>query len=188
MRDLCVGEQDKLANMPTVFTAYSGDSALSVGLLAAHLYYRALLIVPSLIRSWLSECRDRQLLNRVSTYTATHFSPAIIRTELTEVKDPDAAAELADENLTIKVANAVNEVTASYAVDEYKLGLTVKLPSDYPLHGIEIRDNKPVGVPEDRWRAWMLGIQQIISYRVRPLSFPVGGTHVAGRVGASRTD
>ncbi|TFY58014.1 hypothetical protein EVJ58_g6676 [Rhodofomes roseus] len=145
--------------------SYSGDSALSVGLLAAHLYYRALLIVPSLIRNWLSECRDRQLLNRVSTYTAAHFSPAIIRTELAQVKDPDAAAEFTDENLTIKVANAVNEVTASYAVDEYLLGLTVKLPSDYPLHGIEIRDNKPVGVPEDRWRAWMLGIQQIISYR-----------------------
>ncbi|KZT68385.1 hypothetical protein DAEQUDRAFT_727954 [Daedalea quercina L-15889] len=145
--------------------SYSGDSALSLGLLAAHLYYRALLVVPSLIRNWLSDCRDRQLLNRVTTYTAAHFSPAIIRTELTEVKDPDAAAELADENLTIKVANAVNEVMASYTVDEYKLGLTVKLPSDYPLHGIEIRDNKPVGVPEDRWRAWMLGIQQIISYR-----------------------
>ncbi|KAH9932237.1 uncharacterized protein B0H18DRAFT_1083328 [Fomitopsis serialis] len=131
--------------------SYSGDSALSIGLLAAHLYYRALLIVPSLIRNWLSECRDRQLLNRVSTYTASYFSPAIIQTELTQVKDPDAAAELTDENLTIKVSNAVNEVTASYAVDEHQLGLTVKLPSDYPLHGIEIRDNKPVG--------------QIISYR-----------------------
>ena len=164
---------------------------MSVSLLAAHLYYRALLIVPSLIRSWLSECRDRQLLNRVSTYTAAHFSPAIIRTELTEVKDPDAAAELADENLSIKVANAVNEVTASYAVDEYQLGLTVKLPSDYPLHGIEIRDNKPVGVPEDRWRAWVLGVQQIMLYRVRAPSPKISSfahAHTPHRVEASPMD
>ncbi|KAI0711424.1 hypothetical protein C8Q76DRAFT_677774 [Earliella scabrosa] len=144
---------------------YTPDSPLSLRLLTAHLYYRALLLVPSLIRTWLVDCRDRQLSTAVASYTSRHFSPAIIRTELARVKDPNAAQELSGENVSVKVASAVNEVTASYAVDEQNLELTVKLPADWPLHTIEIRDSKLVGVTEDRWRAWVLGVQQILTFR-----------------------
>lgn len=148
---------------------YSSQSATSLSLLAAHLYYRALKVVPSLFRSWLLDCRDRQLSAAVTTYTSTYFSPALIRAELVHVKDTSAAADLTDENLTVKVASAVNEVTASYAVDEYQLELKLKLPVDWPLHNIEVKDTARVGVTEDRWRAWILGVQQILSFRVRPL-------------------
>ena len=123
--------------------------------------------VPSLFRSWLLDCRDRQLSSAVTTYTAQYFSPAIIRAELAQVKNPSAAAELTDENMKVKVANAVNEITASYTVDEYELEIRLKLPSDWPLHTIEIKDAKRVGVNEDRWRAWILGVQQILTFRVR---------------------
>ena len=140
-------------------------------MLSAHLYYRALLIVPSLVRAWLGDCRDRQLHTTVTAYTSRHFSPAIIRTELERVKDPDAVQEMGgeNENVAIKVAAAVNEVTAAYAVDELKLELTIKLPADWPLHTIDIRDSRLVGVTEDRWRAWVLGVQQILTFRVRLL-------------------
>ncbi|KAI0747035.1 hypothetical protein C8Q80DRAFT_1178930 [Daedaleopsis nitida] len=144
---------------------YAPDTPLSLRLLTAHLYYRALLLVPSLIRNWLVECRDRQLSTAVASYTSRHFSPAIIRTELARVKDPSVAEELSGENVTVKVASAINEVTASYAVDEQNLELTIKLPADWPLHTIEIRDSKLVGVTEDRWRAWVLGVQQILTFR-----------------------
>lgn len=83
-----------------------------------------------------------------------------------QVKDPIAAAELADENMKVKVASAVNEITATYTVDEYELEIRLKLPSDWPLHGIEMKDSKRVGVTEDRWRAWILGVQQILTFRV----------------------
>ena len=151
---------------------YDPDTPISLRLLTAHLYYRALLLVPSLVRNWLVDCRDRQLSTTVAAYTSKHFSPAIIRTELARVKDPSAAAELLpgqNENVTVKVASAVNEVTASYAVDEQRLELTVKLPADWPLHTIEIRDSRLVGVSEDRWRAWVLGVQQILTFRVSPV-------------------
>ncbi|PIL27721.1 hypothetical protein GSI_10874 [Ganoderma sinense ZZ0214-1] len=149
------------------FELYNSDTPLSLRLLTAHLYYRALLIVPSLVRAWLSDCRDRQLHTTVIAYTSRHFSPAIIRTELERVKDPDAVQELGgeNENVTIKVASAVNEVTAAYAVDELKLELTIKLPVDWPLHTIDIRDSRLVGVTEDRWRAWVLGVRQILTFR-----------------------
>lgn len=151
---------------PDTALVYSSQSSRSLPLLAAHLYYRALLIVSSLFRSWLLNCRDRQLSNTITTYTSNHFSPAIIRAELDQVKDPEATTDLNDENLKIKVATNVNEVTASYAVDDDKLELRVKIPSDWPLHTIEIQDTNIVGVPEKRYRSWVLGVQQIITFRV----------------------
>ena len=147
-------------------SVYSADSPIGLPLLAAHLYYRALLLVPSLIRSWLLDCRDRQLSMTVTNYTSTHFSPSIVRAELAQVKDPSLAAELADENFTVKVASAVSEITAAFAVDEYSLELKLKLPSDFPLHTIVTKDSNRVGVTEDRWRSWILGVQQILTFRV----------------------
>jgi hypothetical protein len=86
---------------------------------------------------------------------------------LAHVKSPEVAAELTDENMTVKIAQAVNEVTASYLVDEHQLEITLKMPMDWPLHTIEIKDSKKVGVLEDRWRSWVFGVQQIIWSQVR---------------------
>ncbi|EKM56485.1 uncharacterized protein PHACADRAFT_92839 [Phanerochaete carnosa HHB-10118-sp] len=144
----------------------SSEIPLRLPLLAAHLYYRALRVVPGLVRSWLADCRDRQLNGTVTAYTSTHFSPAIIRAELAQIRDPVAAAELlADEHLKVRVASSVHEVTASYAVDEYELELRLRLPSDWPLHAVEVTDAARVGVTEDRWRSWVLGVQQILTFR-----------------------
>lgn len=79
-----------------------------------------------------------------------------------------------DENqLTVKVASgAVNEVTASYLVDEQQLEIRLRIPGDWPLHRIEIRDTKKVGVDDNRWRAWILGVQQTIWAQVQcPVKF-----------------
>lgn len=90
---------------------------------------------------------------------------------MAHVKSPESTALLVDENLTIKVANAVNEVVASYLVDEHQLEIKLKIPSDWPLHKIEIKDLKRVGVDENRWRAWILAVQQIIWSHVRGVVF-----------------
>lgn len=140
---------------------FEPGNPISISLLAAHLYYRALLSVPSLIHSWLSDCKDRQLSMAMTTYTSQHFSPIIIEAELAHVKGP-AGQELADDSLSVKVAAAVNEVQASYLVDEHQLEIKLKIPSDWPLHKIEVKDLKRVGVDENRWRAWILAVQQTI--------------------------
>ncbi|KAF7348632.1 Delta-9 fatty acid desaturase protein [Mycena venus] len=141
---------------------YESGSTWSLQVLAAHLYYRALLTVPSLIYNWVLDCKDRQLSSSIATYTSLHFSPVIIRAELAHVKSPEATAELVDDNLTVKVATAVNEVVASYLVDEHQLEIKLRIPSDWPLHKIEVKDVKRVGVEENRWRAWILAVQQTL--------------------------
>ncbi|KAE9393090.1 hypothetical protein BT96DRAFT_999800 [Gymnopus androsaceus JB14] len=151
---------------------YEPGSFSGITTLAAHLYYRALLTVPSLIHSWVLDCRDRQLSSTIATYTSAHFSPVLIRAELDHVKrSTEGQSELAPSNsgeddsnqLTVKVASgAVNEVTALYSVDEQQLEIRLRIPSDWPLHRVEIRDTKKIGVDDNRWRAWILGVQQTI--------------------------
>ncbi|KAG6811117.1 hypothetical protein H0H92_008917 [Tricholoma furcatifolium] len=141
---------------------YETKSKFSLQVLAAHLYYRALLTLPSLIHTWVSDCKDRQLFSSITNYTSQCFSPVIIHTELAHVKNPESISLLVDENFSVKVASSVNEVIASYSVDEHQLEIKLKIPTDWPLHKIEIKDLKRVGVDENRWRAWILAIQQII--------------------------
>ncbi|KAJ7199225.1 hypothetical protein GGX14DRAFT_468328 [Mycena pura] len=137
---------------------YECGSAWSLQVLAAHLYYRALLTVPSLIHTWVLDCKDRTLLASIGTYTAQHFSPVLIRAELTHVR----SAGLGDESLTVKVAVAVNEVAATYLVDDHRLEIRLKIPADWPLRKIEVKDVQHVGVEEMRWRAWLLAVQQTL--------------------------
>ena len=108
----------------------------------------------------------------MTTYTSTHFSPVIIRAELEHVRTQSVS--IVDENMSIKVAHAINEVVASYLVDEHQLDIKFKIPFDWPLHRVEVKDVKIVGVEEKKWRAWVLGVQQTLYAHVR-LMFFLGG-------------
>ena len=141
----------------------------TIPVLMAHVYYRALLTIPSLIYSWALDCKDRQLTNAVTTYTSTYFSPVLIKAEVEHVRLSAADGELVDEKLSVKVVStsgsgggAGSEILASYLVDEHQLEIRIRIPSDWPLHRVEVKDVKRVGVDENRWRAWVLGVQQTI--------------------------
>jgi len=41
--------------------------------------------------------------------------------------------------------------------------LAIRLPPDFPLHAVEVKDVKRVGVPEEKWRQWRLQVQQTIT-------------------------
>ncbi|KAF7323573.1 Delta-9 fatty acid desaturase protein [Mycena kentingensis (nom. inval.)] len=140
--------------------AYDLGSPWSLQVLAGHLYYRALQIIPSLIHSWVLDCKDRTLSTSIGTYTAHHFSSVLIRAELENVRG--ALLGLSDEQLSVKVASAVNEVALSYLVDEHKLEIRLRIPADWPLRRIEVKDVQRVGVEEARWRAWILAVQQTL--------------------------
>ena len=146
---------------------YEPGNPHTIPVLAAHVYYQALLTIPSLIHTWVLDCKDRQLTNTVTNYTSTYFSPVLIRAELEHVRTHAASDGLADDNMSVKVATALNEVAAAYSVDDHQLEIRLRIPNDWPLHKIEVRDVKRVGVDENRWRAWVLGVQQTIWAHVR---------------------
>lgn len=132
--------------------------------LAAHVYYRTLVHVPTQVRDWWMSLRDRQLSMRVAHFTSRYCTPVLAERELRHLRDPAALSRLQDESMSVRIL-ASNEVVATYTVDEHPMEIGVRLPSDYPLHGVEIRDLKRVGVSEAQWRAWLLAVQQLLSGR-----------------------
>ena len=150
----------------------------NVHVLAAHVYYRALQAIPSLIRTWWMDCKDRQLSTAFSALTSTYFSPVLISAELDTVRESTSIAsddgrggkskraQLEDENVSIKVASAIGEVGMVYTIDEQKMEMAVRLPAEYPLKSVEVRDVKRVGVAENKWRGWLFAVQQIVGTQV----------------------
>lgn len=133
---------------------------------AAHVYFRSLGTIPSLVRSWLQGRRDRKLSEALSSYTSKWFTPVIVSRELSRLKDTDVSEELVDERLTIKVAAAIREVTAIYSVDDQPMEMGIAFPADFPLHNVSVREGQKLGIPEVKWRAWLLNVQ-LVAQQVR---------------------
>jgi hypothetical protein len=137
------------------------DDFTSMRLFAAHVYYRALITIPSLVRDWLTTYNDRGTQATVTAYTSTYFSAPIISSELSRIRNAEKR-DLEADNFVVKLAAAVREVSAIYTVDDQQLEFTLKIPSNWPLQRIELRDSKLVGVNESQWRGWLLGVQQVV--------------------------
>lgn len=142
---------------------YEEQNPLSVVLLCAHLYYRALRTVPTLVRLWILECKDRKLSAAVTTYTSKYFSSVLIDTELERA----VKTRLGDEKMYVKVVPVHREVNVTYTIDENEIKMSLRIPPDWPLHVIEVRGGKKVGVKEDRWKSWMSGVRQVVLTQVR---------------------
>lgn len=75
--------------------------------------------------------------------------------------------------MSVKVVQATNEVVAAYSVDEHQFEIKLKIPDDWPLHRVEVKDVKMFGVDEKIWRAWVLGVQLNIHAHVSLFFFSV---------------
>lgn len=133
---------------------------------AAHVYFRALQAVPSLIRTYWASLQNLQLSRTIQTFTSRNFSPLLISAELSSLRDPasETGKQLRDnDDFSVKVAAGANEVKCTFVVDEETMEIGVKVPSEFPLVGVEVRDVRKVGVTDKQWRAWLLAMQQVIS-------------------------
>ena len=144
-------------------------NSTTLPILATHVYYRSLQSLPSLIRSWYDACRNKQLSTAFSLFTSKHFSPLLIANELAHLRDPSSPAAQAlrdNDDFTVKVAAGANEVKVVFVVDEESMEIGVRVPNEFPLVGVEVRDVRRVGVSEKQWRAWLLSVQQVITNQV----------------------
>ncbi|KNZ44547.1 hypothetical protein VP01_904g2 [Puccinia sorghi] len=130
--------------------------------LAAYVYFLALRTIPSQIRSWWEDCRNKQLSITVVSFISRQFSPILISHELGKFKEPATLQSLTDENMSIKVSSVIKEVKVTYTVDEESMEIVIRIPSDYPLQPVEVLDIRKVGIPDTTWRAWLLVVQQSI--------------------------
>ncbi|GAA5944519.1 ubiquitin-protein ligase RKR1 [Sporobolomyces koalae] len=139
---------------------------LTLPVFAAHVYYRSLQAIPSLIRAYWASLQNLQLSRTIQSFTSRNFSPLLIASELFSLRDPssETGKQLRDnDDFTVKVAAGANEVKCVFVVDEESMEIGIKVPSEFPLIGVEVKDVRKVGVTDKQWRAWLLAMQQVIS-------------------------
>lgn len=156
-------------------TVLEDKSEQSIAALSAHVFYRAMENVPQLIRGWYEACRDRQLSMSFISVVTRHISPVLIDHEFAVIRRPGVLKELENESLTVKVLSGSPEATARYIIDEQPMEIAIKLPLEYPLKNVEIKEVSRVGVTEGKWRGWMLNVQQLIMSRVSNLHVAILG-------------
>ncbi|KAJ8331083.1 hypothetical protein O5D80_001092 [Batrachochytrium dendrobatidis] len=140
------------------------NSENSLQLLCAHVYWRAIHTVPSLVRIWWLECNNRQLSLGVESFTERYYSPKIVEMELKSAETYDTRDT---EALGIRVSMWSCEVTASYTIEDAVLELVIQLPSSYPLRLAQVGSGKgggrAAGINEARWRAWVLSVSAVMA-------------------------
>ncbi|RIB03619.1 hypothetical protein C2G38_2049118 [Gigaspora rosea] len=148
------------------------SAALGFPLLCAHLYYRSLRHIPSIVRTWWSECKKRQLSIGVDSYTEKYFSPIIIQGQLDMLQSEDVKSQLEDEKFTIRIARSSNEVIAAFNVDEYIMELSIRMPNNFPLRQAEFGTLERMGTTEVTDLKWAkLPVQTVVNSQV--LMFPI---------------
>jgi hypothetical protein len=143
-----------------------GSSLLTLPVFATYVFYRSLQSFPSLIRFWWDRCQNKQLYNAVFTFTSRHCSPVLIAEELAHLRDPNDPAGKAlrdNDDFTVKVALGANEVKAMYVVDDETMEIVIRLPNEFPLAAIEVKEVRKIGVTEGQWKAWLIAVQQVTS-------------------------
>jgi hypothetical protein len=135
--------------------------SFAIRLLAAHLYLRFLKIIPSLIRFWWTECKNRQWSMAVERYTERYFSPIIIEEEFQSLSKKDSSTF---EGMVLKTIRGANEISAGYPVDDHYLEMVFKFPNTAPLRQVDVETGKSghVGVTQARWRGWLLSTASVI--------------------------
>ncbi|OCF39032.1 hypothetical protein I317_07169 [Kwoniella heveanensis CBS 569] len=144
--------------------------------LASYLFYRSLVTIPSAVRSYYESLKSRQLSMSMLAFVARHYSPVIIAHEFAALRQPAALVQLTEEGLNVRIASGggqtvaaagagSSEAIASYVVDEQPMEIGIRLPAEFPLKAVDVRDLRRVGVPENKWRGWLMSVQQTITSR-----------------------
>ncbi len=137
--------------------------------LLTHLYFLALMHMPTLVKSYYLDIRSRQTSLAVESWTAKYLSPLIIAASLKDVaewSEKTVKDEPEYENLTVKVGMRSKEINVSYLVDEQTMSMKVVLPDAYPLASALVQGVSRVAVKEEKWQSWLRNCQGVITFSV----------------------
>lgn len=71
-----------------------------------------------------------------------------------------------EDYLTVNVNSRVNEITASYPIDEQRISIVIKFPGAFPLSQALVEGVNRVAVEEKKWQAWLRSTQGVIAFQV----------------------
>jgi hypothetical protein len=158
----------------TTYTPGSYDSPLKdTQALVTHIYYLCLTYLSSLSKTWWIDCKSRQKVISVESWTAKFISPLVISNILSAVEHWSKTQEPGTSNdeppaLVIRVNTRSAEITASYPLDQddqSSPSILISLPPTFPLHQPRVSSNTTkLTVEEKRWNAWLRNAQGVIAF------------------------
>lgn len=131
--------------------------------LLLHLYYLSFQYLGSYVQAWFNGIRDRQLKQKIEKFSIKYVSPLIVHKILEDVSKSKDKLTNKDENMSIKVSTAANEIKSVYLIDDQTMEMVIKIPDSYPLSNVSVEGPLRIGVKENQWKAWLLASQRIIS-------------------------
>ncbi|KAH0537719.1 hypothetical protein FGG08_005526 [Glutinoglossum americanum] len=130
--------------------------------LLLNLYFRVLVLTPTLARSWWFEC-TRAISRKVEVFTEKFISPSVIEDALRRVSEwVGYQTTIEEKKLQVKVLK--QEVMAGYEVDEQTMQVAIRFPPAYPLQQAAVEGINRVGVDEKKWNAWLISARGVITF------------------------
>jgi hypothetical protein len=131
--------------------------------LSVHLYYLCLLHLPSLVKDWFIQQKNR-IKSPLESWTQKHISPLMVSASLETISEWAATQQAEDRPVIIKTSPRGSELVASIAIDEESppISLVISLPGAYPLEQATVTSRNRVGVSEKNWQSWLRTFQVII--------------------------
>lgn len=145
------------------FSPYKNDIILECRKLLSHLLYELFNNFGSLIKKWFLNICSRTEQQTIEKFVCTKISPILINDELNKIEEKINYVTSKDDNLTIKINRITNEVKASYLIDEQKLEISFKIPSNYPLSNVQVIGVSRVGINAQKWKQWIMSTQHVIT-------------------------
>ncbi|EDO15938.1 hypothetical protein Kpol_480p25 [Vanderwaltozyma polyspora DSM 70294] len=145
------------------FSPYKDDIMNECKILLVHLTYKLFINFGAITSNWFLNIKDRSLQNKIEKFVSTYVSPILILHELQDVSSKMDRLTSKDDSLDIKINEVTKEVKARYLIDEQKLEISFKLPSNYPLTNVQVIGVSRVGISEQKWKQWIMSTQSVIT-------------------------
>lgn len=130
--------------------------------LLAYILFRLFYNVGPITGKWFVNMKNRSLQKTVDEFVTRFISPVLIEMELIKVDEKMHDLVKRETELSIKINKKVNEVKASYLIDDQKLEIAFRIPANYPLTNIQVVGVSRIGITEQKWKQWILSTQHVI--------------------------
>lgn len=161
---LIVGEENIIPQYDLIETSKLEPLDYELKYLAVNIYYKCVQYCGSQVQLWFKEIRDKQFKNKVEKFTINYVSPILISHVLDQVTKEKDRIQGSDENMKIKVNLVAKEIRLTYLIDDQKMEMVVRVPSNYPLDNVTVDGPLRLGVKENQWKAWLLASRRVISF------------------------
>jgi hypothetical protein len=159
-----VKSTSKLQDLSAVFQKllFFGDE-LYLAKLANYALFRSVQILPAVIRAWWTDDCRKGNKPKLSKFIANHVRASLISREMKLIKLASAGGVWNTDEMTVTGSVLSGEVIATLNHEDAKVELKIKIPTDYPLKNVEVECLTRLGVPEGKWRRWILQIVSLLS-------------------------